>query len=360
MDARLNRYRGCLIGLAAGDALGRPVEKKSIEEIRSDYGLDGLLGYDLMNGRPEVSGYTQIAAFTCNALLLALTKNHTRGLTRYLTLALTEWLTSQRYQRYPQPPKCWVSHVAPLRGRYCSDLRTMDTISRSAFGSVGRPSNRQCAPTPITAAIAAGMYYAPDRMPPGDIGKLGAQSMALTQGDDLAVLSGAVLSYLIAGILQDSTVSLRQQVKQSAAAVAAQFAVFPQAQMLEKQILEVVEKATRPNMPPQKVMEKLDCRDAHTVLLGGIFSALIAQGDFDTALVTAVNHSGCSAGCAAIAGSILGAYLGEQAIPEFYLDSLDAADALQQLSADLVLGGSGDLFDDDWDRKYIQGEPVEA
>ncbi len=353
-----DRYRGCLTGMAAGDALGRPVEKKSIEEIRDAYGPEGLRGYDLMNGRPEVSSYTQLCAFTCNGLLLALTQGRTQGLTRYLTLALTEWATSQRYQRYPQRPRCWVSHVDALRGRFCADHRLTDTIAREGFGSVGKPMSRTGSPAPLSAAIAAGLYFHPERMAPGDIGKLGAQSMALTQGDSLAVLSGAVLSYLIAGILQDSATSLRSHVRQAAAAVANQFSMFPEAARLEKQILEVVEKATRPNMPPQKVMEKLDCRDAHTVLLGGIFSALIAQGDFDTALVTAVNHSGCSAGCGCIAGAILGAALGEEALPDFYLDSLEAAAPLRQLARDMAQSSSGTLFDDDWDRKYIQGEPV--
>ncbi len=358
MGSSLDRYRGCLAGMAAGDAMGRPVEKKSIEEIRDCYGPELLRGYDLMNGRPEVSSYTQLCAFTCNGLLLAMTQGRTQGLTRYLTLALSEWATAQRYQRYPQRPRCWVSHVDALRGRFCMDPRLPDTIARESFGSVGKPMSRTGSPAPLGAAIAAGLYYHPERMAPGDIGKLGAQSMALTQGEGLAVLSGAVLSYLIAGILQDPATSLRSHVRQAAATVNTQFPTFPEAARLEKMILEVVEKATRPNMPPQKVMEKMNCRDAHTVLLGGIFSALIAQGDFDTALITAVNHSGCSAGTASVAGAILGAALGEKALPDFYLDSLEAVDALRQLAQDMTQAGSGVLFDDDWDRKYIQGEPV--
>ncbi len=364
MNAKLDRYRGCLVGMAAGDALGRPVERKTIEEIRESYGLDGLGGYDLMNGKAEVSSYTQIAAFTCNALLLALTHGRTQGLTHYLTLGLKEWATSQRYHRYPQKPKTWVSHAESLRGRFCSHHRTLDTITRGTFGSVGKPINRNGSPAPLSAAIAAGLYFDPSRMAPGDIGKLGAQSMALTQGDPLALLSGAVLSYLIAGLVQDPDTPLRQQISQAAATVATQFAAFPEAARLEAMIREVADKTIAPNMPPQKVLEKMDCRQAHTVLLGGIYAALISQGSFDDALTTAVNHSGCSAGTACIAGAILGAAQGESALPQFYLESLDAAAPLRQLAQDLVQSGSTgmklNLFDDDWDRKYIQGEPVQA
>lgn len=362
MITKLDRYRGCLVGMAAGDALGRPVEKKTYEEIRESYGLDGLRGYDMMNGKAEVTAYTQIAAFTCNGLLLALTQGRSQGLTRYLTLGLTEWATSQRYHRYPQKPKTWLSHMDSLRGRFCFDHRLPDTIARGAFGSVGRPANQFSSPATLTAAIASGLYYDPARMPREDIGKLSAQSVALTQGDNLAMLSGAVLGYLIAFIASEPGKSLSQQVTDAAKAVSAQFAAFPEAAKLEKLVAMVVQKASAPNMPPQKVMEKMDCREAHTVLLGGIFSALIAQGDFDTALITAVNHSGCSAGTAAVAGAILGAYLGQKALPAFYLDGLEAAAPLAQIAKDLVHSGSGhklQIFDDDWDKKYIQGEPVE-
>ena len=63
-------HRGCLLGLAVGDAMGYAVDSKSWAEIQEDYGPNGLLGYDLVNGYADVTSYTQIAAFTCNGLLL--------------------------------------------------------------------------------------------------------------------------------------------------------------------------------------------------------------------------------------------------------------------------------------------------
>lgn len=364
VDPRENRIRGCLMGLAAGDAMGRPVERMKCEEIRQCYGSGGLQGYDLMNGMAEVSSYTQIAAFCCNGLLLALTQGHTKLLTRYLTLAQTEWATSQRYYRFPEKPRCWVGHVPALRGRYCPDSRTQDNIARGAFGSVLSPANNLCGPLPLPAAMVAGLYFHPERMAVDAIGKLGAQTVALSQGHPMAFLSGAVLAYLTAGLIQDGDTPLKEQVLQAAAAVSAQFSQFPQAAQLEEMLRDVVQKATYPNMPPQKVMEKLQCSDAHRVLCGGIFAALIAQKDFDTALVTAVNHSGASSATAAIAGGILGAALGEQALPDFYLENLEARVPMGQLAADLCqsspTGQLMRLFDDDWDRKYIQGEPVEV
>ena len=74
MASRQSLYRGCLLGMAVGDAMGYTVDNKSWREIREDYGPNGLLGYDLVNGYADVTSYTQLAAFTCNGLLFGMTR----------------------------------------------------------------------------------------------------------------------------------------------------------------------------------------------------------------------------------------------------------------------------------------------
>ena len=44
MASRQSLYRGCLLGMAVGDAMGYTVDNKSWQEIREDYGPNGLLG----------------------------------------------------------------------------------------------------------------------------------------------------------------------------------------------------------------------------------------------------------------------------------------------------------------------------
>jgi ADP-ribosylglycohydrolase len=76
-----------------------------------------------------------------------------------------------------------------------------------------------------------------------------------------------------------------------------------------------------------------------------------------------VNHSGKSAAVGAITGVLLGAAQGEEALPEFYLDCLDCDHVIRELASDLHTafpkGWQKRLFDDDWDRKYTQGKPVD-
>ena len=111
---------------------------------------------------------------------------------------------------------------------------------------------------------------------------------------------------------------------------------------------------------PVDAMERLKCDTGAEVLAGAIYAALLCEEDFDNAMVIAVNHSGRSAAVGSLTGAILGARLGEQALPDFYMDGLEIADVLRDLADDLVQGcpmvrGSL-LFDGDWESKYLHGE----
>ena len=55
MDEKVAAYTGCLLGMAVGDAMGYTVDKKSWDEICEDYGPNGLLGYDLVNGCADIT-----------------------------------------------------------------------------------------------------------------------------------------------------------------------------------------------------------------------------------------------------------------------------------------------------------------
>ena len=137
MREKQKAFRGALLGLAVGDAMGCTVDRKTLQEICADYGPNGLLGYDLANGYAEVSSYTQLAAFCANALLLGLTRrqmqNRNIPLIRYIGVALREWSRSQQYSA-PERNYCWLSTVPELKRRRCMDTRMLDALSREADG----------------------------------------------------------------------------------------------------------------------------------------------------------------------------------------------------------------------------------
>lgn len=360
MSEKQSAYIGCLLGLAVGDAMGLAVDDKTLEEICAEYGPNGLLGYDLRNGCAEVTSYTQVAAYVANALLVAVSRGKADGYVRHVALALREWAKRQHFPRSPDKSPLWISQLPQLRRRACRDARMLDALRFETLGTPDKPMNNTASPgaLPITAAIA--LFFDPRRMEPAQVGTLAAEAVALTHGNPDVFLSGVVLAYSIAGILHQPECSLKEQFMQASEAMQAQFgSKFPnQVQMLVKRINAAIRMAEDPDMEARQSMEKLGCYTGAECLAGSIYACLKYADDFDNAMILAVNHSGLSAATGTITGAILGAYLGMDALPDFYLESLEAREPLAQLAKDLSMGGlTAGLFDDDWDHRYVQGMP---
>ena len=366
MGEKPDIFKGCLLGLAVGDALGATVDGKSYQRICQDYGPAGLLGYDLVNGCANISSYTQVAAFGLNSLLVAVNKNRTtlEDYLYYMNRGLGEWAHAQHLPGAPRTRCCWMYHVPQMRQRRCMDARTLDALTREVTGTMEAPANGSTGPGTLTAAAMVGLYFSPERLQVGDIGILAGQTVALTHGDPTAFLSGAALAYALAGIVQEPEAELESQFVQAAQAVAAQFGrEYPQAKIVKELIHQAIRAYHQPELLPVEAMEQLVCNSAAQVLTGAVYACLAGREDFDSAMIIAVNHSGKSAAVGAIAGALMGAHLGESALPEFYLESLPCADVLREIAEDLdncgPKGWRSRLFDHDWDRKYTQGLPGE-
>lgn len=359
-------FKGCLLGMAVGDAMGATVDKKSYSEICESYGPAGLLGYDLVNGMAEITSYTQLAAYTCNALLLATARGQ-KGTAAYMSWiekALKEWARVQHLPGAPERRNCWLSHVSRMRSRRSMDARTLDALTRDVLGTPKEPANQGAGPGTLTAAVSIGLFFHPEKMQFGEIGQLGAQTVALTHGEPMAFLSGAVLAYAVAGIVQDPNCPMQEQFLQAAQAVTLQYgSTFPQAQRLQSVISDAIALARDPQLHPVQAMERIGCNTASQVLAGAVYAVLASGEDFDNAMIMAVNHSGKSAAVGAVVGALLGAKFGEESLPDFYLECLDTVQTLRELAADLHTacpkGWHTRLFDDDWDRKYTYGKPVD-
>lgn len=91
----LDKYRGCLIGGAAGDALGYAVEFLSEDAIFDKYGKNGITEYELINGVAQISDDTQMTLFTANGLLIGTTRGMTRGIMgsypSYISYCYMDW-----------------------------------------------------------------------------------------------------------------------------------------------------------------------------------------------------------------------------------------------------------------------------
>ena len=368
MKVSRNAYRGCLLGLAVGDAMGYTVDSRSLAEIREDYGPNGLLGYDLVNGYAEITSYTQLAAFACNGLLLGITRGQMTGkmapYVKYVGLALREWAASQRAWDRPERTFCYLVTQPEICRRHCMDTRMLEALSRDPkrcpLGTPDEPKNRFAGPGSLTTAVSVGLFFDPERMKRGEIDFLGAEAVALTHGSPLAFLTGAALAHLTSRVARSPNASLRLAVKDTLDAMRVRFGPsYSQTYELCNLVSQAVQLSENNALAPTTVMERLRCENAAEVLAGAVYAVLSGGVDFDRSMIIAVNHSGRSAAVGAIAGALLGARLGEEALPSFYIDCLEPGDILRELADDLSHGCPMDmhsrLFDLDWDRKYLHG-----
>lgn len=360
MEKRLSGCRGGLLGLAVGDAMGYIVDEKTWQEIQDDYGPNGLLGYDMVNGCAAGSSYTQVAAYAANGLLLSITRGKAELTVRFLHLALKEWARAQHFPRDPERSWCWVAKLPQMRVRRCKDSRMLDALRPDTPGTPEKPQNRATTPGGLPTAVAVGLSCGGKGLPLALAPQLGAQAVALTHGSPEAFLSGGVLAGCIAGILNDPERPLVEH-WENAICQAEQTLDFPQMGELAAELRRTLTLAQSEQTDPRAFMEHLECDSARQCLCGTVFATVQCREDFDSAMILAVNHSGRSAAVGCLTGAVLGAYMGGEALPDFYLECLEPAPVLEELAQDLALGSpTSGLFDDDWDHKYVQGMPLKG
>lgn len=364
MALQQSSYRGCLLGMAVGDAMGYTVDARSWQEIQEDYGPNGLLGYDLVNGYADVTSYTQLAAFTCNGLLFGLTRGQMTGkmapFIKYIALSSCEWAALQRAWGRPNRTYCWLGRREELCRRHCMDTRMLETLNRKNLGTLETPTNNYTGPYGLTSAIGVGLFFDKDRMDQQEIDRLGAEAVALTHGSPTAFLSGAVLTHIMSRLLRRPDAPLKKVVLEAVEAMKEQFGhQYSQAYDIATLIRHAITYSESHGVRAVEVMERLGCDNAAQVLAGAVYTCLVCGEDFDRAMIVSVNHSGRSAAVGAIVGAILGIRLGEEALPEFYIECLEPAEILVELADDLYTGcpmeRGNKLFDLDWDYKYLHG-----
>lgn len=360
MQNKIAAFRGCLLGMAVGDAMGYPVDKKSWDEICEDYGPNGLLGYDLVNGSADITSYTQLAAFVCNGLLLGAIRGNPEKYSRFMAMSLREWAKSQQFRGTTEKTFCWLAQVPEMRRRYCMDTRMLDALNREVLGTPEAPVFQSAFPGAVTAAAAVGLCHDIARLESQQIGRLGAEAVAYTHGDPEAFLSGAFLAHALTGILDDPQAPIAQLFLNAADAVCGQFSqAYHQANALKEKIEKAIALTKDPELTPLAAMTLLGCRTAAECIAGAVYACTIHVANFDEAMIVAVNHSGRSCAVGALTGALLGARLGVDALPEFYLESLETVDVLSELADDLAQTRPVTrIFDDTWDQKYVQGVPA--
>lgn len=330
----LDRYCGCLIGGAAGDALGYAVEFMDAQAIFRRYGAGGITDYALVNGVAEISDDTQMTLFTANGLLNAAERGMEGDYAACLEAAYRDWYATQT-RRYPLPSAStatWLASVPGLFRRRAPGSTCMSALSRATCGSIAHPINDSKGCGGVMRVAPIGLYFdvPTDRQDEAD--RIGAQAAALTHGHELAYMPAAGLVHIVGRLAHDPAVSVMGAVLEMKAAVGRQFAQarhLPDFLALIDRAVALAQSASDDLAAIQQLGEGWTGDEALAI---AVYCALKYAGDFERAIAAAVNHGGDSDSTGAIAGNILGAHLGLKRIPSKYLEKLELKEIILRLA----------------------------
>lgn len=355
MDKK-DKFRGCLIGGAVGDALGYAVEFMSEETIFAKYGACGISEYELDGGSARISDDTQMTMFTTTALLDGITRGKLRGIMgsfeSYIAAEYKGWYLTQT-RKYPvdisenYAQYSWIMNIPEMfaqraPGNTClSALESGTPIADSkGCGGVMRVA-------PIGLFFANGNY---PRMEQSEIDLLGANTAAITHGHPLGYIPAAALVHIISMLVKNDDISVLDAVADS---VVRMRKLFGDSEYIER-FHRLMEKAGSLAFSSTSDLDSIHQLGegwvAEETIAIAAYCAIKYQDDFEKAICAAVNHNGDSDSTGAVCGNILGARLGYGKIPHKFTENLEFHDVLLELSDDLL----SDYQDDPvWNKKYI-------
>lgn len=365
----LDKFKGCLLGGAAGDALGYAVEFLDEPRILNKYGNRGITSYDFINGKAMISDDTQMTLFTANALLLGTTRGRTRGIMgsypTYIAYCYKEWYRTQT-EEYPLAEEyhyTWLSHLPALFARRAPGTTCLSAIEQGCNGTIEKPINGSKGCGGIMRVAPIGLYFIDNtRYEPEAVMRMGAETAALTHGHELGYIPAAALIHIIRCLAQDGEYSILDAVKDSLTWVRV---LFPNAVHL-KEFEMLMEKAIELASSGISDLDAIHALGegwvAEETLAIAVFCALRYPTDIENSLIAAVNHKGDSDSTGAVTGNIVGANVGISGIPNKFTERLELQDVILELAKDLYddcpMQSEYDMenWSWEWEHKYIAND----
>ena len=333
----IDYFQGCLLGGAIGDALGAPVERMTLDEIRQAFGSSGINAFHPIYERcGAITDDTQMTLFTAEGLILSQVRQdyQENGVVTAVYHALLRWLytqdTSEQQQLIRKFGSCSIVDGI-LTGHH--ELFSQRGPGNTCLTSL-RSGRMGTMKHPINDRKGCGglMRIAPVGLANEDAEKafdLGAQCAAITHGHPTGYLSAGFLAALISiigtGRSLEAAITLSTDILKGYSGHEECLKAIDQARSLAQTAL-----------PSPETIETLGKGwIAEETLAISLYCALTHGNDFRQGVMPAVNHSGDSDSTGAVFGQIFGAMHGIRRLPEDLLMELELKAIIQEMADDL-------------------------
>lgn len=357
----LSKYKGCLIGGAAGDALGYAVEFKSIDQIQQIFGHEGIIQYEKTDGKALISDDTQMTLFTANGLLLGITRCRLRGIMGpmegYIHYAYLDWLYTQTGKSSADYQYTWLRNIKRLQVRRAPGNTCLCALDSSICGSIEKPINNSKGCGGVMRVAPIGLYFCEHDNEPL-IMMLGASAAAITHGHPLGFIPAATLVNIIYNCLNDTYPSLEEIICHAIDFTKTLFSKYPDTDVLIRLLKKAIELSKTKNDDLSSIEQLGEGWVAEETLAIAIYCSLKYQDSYEKSIVASVNHSGDSDSTGSVTGNIIGAWLGDGSIPQHFKDGLELIDVIEEIADDLYndcqMSEYSDFRDTVWESKYVK------
>lgn len=327
-----NRFRGCLLGGAVGDALGAPVEFMSLSRICKEFGAPGIRDYVGNSSRAgAITDDTQMTLFTAEGLIRGLVQERQSGIGNYAAVtgsAYQRWLCTQGEANIHglnplEPEPGWLYGVKGLHSQRAPG-RTCRAVLRDAT-ELGAPAQNNSDGCGGVVRIAPVGLFANDIE---ESFALGCQLTALTHGHPTGWLAGGALSVMVTALRQGD------KLPDAIDTALRYLRTMPDHEVLAAALELANDLAYAGSDPDLAIAELGEGWSADEALAIATYCALAAR-DFREGIIMAVNHGGDSDSTGALAGNLLGVIWGEESIPAPWLKRLELRKVITEVADDL-------------------------
>jgi len=335
-ELQRDRFRGCLLGGAVGDALGASVEFMKRSEILRRFGPEGITEYaPAYGGLGKITDDTQMTLFTAEGLLRGRVRGAFKGITSYAAVtanAYLRWLQTQgetSKSLVGADEMGWLFSHSELHSRRAPGNTCLSALrATTRLGEPAVNDSKGCGG--VMRMAPAGLFVS--RLGQKNANQkafdLGTELSALTHGHPTVWLTGVVLAVLVLMLVQGDSLP---------DALAAAKDILRQKTDHQETLsaLQMAEELAESNQPHHEAIARLgEGWIAEEALAISIYCALVAH-DFKHAVVLAVNHDGDSDSTGAIVGNLFGAVYGVKAIPQEWLNPLELKEVISEIADDL-------------------------
>jgi ADP-ribosylglycohydrolase len=329
-----DRFTGCVLAGAVGDALGAPVEFLGIGTIRDRFGPDGTTGYQVeYGGRGTITDDTQMTLFTLEGLIRGHRGEHADPFAS-MQHAYQRWLHTQGLEPdWSRNGGAFATHPEPdgwlITNRGLFALRAPGNTVTQALRSFARGNPRGSFANRLNNSKGCGavMRAAPYALLGEDAFAGAIGNGLLTHGHPSGFLSAGALAHLVHLLLQDATLP---------DAIAATRAKLLAWDGNEEQVAALDAALAHGRPTPESIAASLGGGWVGEEALAIAVAAALAAEDMRDGLLLAVNHSGDSDSTGAICGNLLGAMHGTKAIPPEWLAELELRDVIERVTGDAL------------------------